>query len=549
MIDRADAALNPHSSPLARGLTTAAYIKTLGGNISTGVMDMANIPLVTVPHLGGIYGYSETNSAIARATKTIIQMSPIKRIQLASSIKPGSTDFINHKAFRSIDHIDFNDPKQQHLKYLEPLVNAAADAGELAHGYTKEMLRRANEDNVLSKAMHYVGALMDNGDLFRRQVTLLSTYELELQKLTKSKDFNKISPDILEKAAKNAVKTSEYLNGNNNPALASRFSQNDMGRILLMYRRYGVAMLYQQLRTAYNAIPRERPSNMTQAEWATYQHIARRQLAAQTGAAALFTGVKGLPIMAAVAALYNVFMAGSATYNGEELDYDSFDVALRKTLGEGVTSGLFDGVMNLAVSKRISLRPDDMLFGRFPTEDKDSTIWKLIEMFGGPVVGMFTSAEQGIKEMSNGHFERGLEKILPVAISNALLKAERYAMEGGATSLRGDMITELSPWNILMQGIGIAPASYMDQLALNEDLIGKRKYNERRSALLQRLYLAKRFNDYGEEANGHTDVDCKMEKEYTDDAVDVNPREPVFLALSEVQQPDRKSTRLNSSHT
>ena len=74
-------------------------------------------------------------------------------------------------------------------------------------------------------------------------------------------------------------------------------------------------------------------------------------------------------------------------------------------------------------------------------------------------------------------------------------------MEGGATSLRGDMITELSPWNVIMQGIGIAPASYMDQLALNEDLIGKRKYNERRSALLQRLYLAKRFNDYGEEAN------------------------------------------------
>ena len=118
MIDRADAVLNPHSSPLARGLTTAAYIKTLGGNISTGVMDMAHVPFVAFPHLGGIYGYREANAAIARATKTIIQMSPIKRIQLASSIKPGSTDFINHKAFRSIDHIDFNDPKQQHLKYL-----------------------------------------------------------------------------------------------------------------------------------------------------------------------------------------------------------------------------------------------------------------------------------------------------------------------------------------------------------------------------------------------------------------------------------------------
>lgn len=98
--------------------------------------------------------------------------------------------------------------------------------------------------------------------------------------------------------------------------------------------------------------------------------------------------------------------------------------------------------------------------------------------------------------MNEGHFERGLENLLPASVSNLVLKAPRYAIEGTST-LRGDPITgDVNAWNITAQALGFAPADYIRQTEINAKEKGVDKYvNEKASQLRKRWNAARTFGD------------------------------------------------------
>jgi len=119
-----------------------------------------------------------------------------------------------------------------------------------------------------------------------------------------------------------------------------------------------------------------------------------------------------------------------------------------------------------------------------------------IEIAGGPIVGVAQRVvDDGLPLLEQGEIYRGMEKIVPSAISNGL-KAFRYAKEG-ATTLRGDPITEDFGWNtILGQTLGLAPAGYTKQLEVNARAKRiDRAVNDEKSRLLKQRYMAIREND------------------------------------------------------
>ena len=97
--------------------------------------------------------------------------------------------------------------------------------------------------------------------------------------------------------------------------------------------------------------------------------------------------------------------------------------------------------------------------------------------------------------MAEGNFERGLEDMLPSAISN-LLKAGRYGIDG-TTTLRGDPITgDVNAWNIGAQAFGFAPADYTKQIEINAREKGVDRYvNKEASKLRSKWNLARTVGD------------------------------------------------------
>jgi hypothetical protein len=99
--------------------------------------------------------------------------------------------------------------------------------------------------------------------------------------------------------------------------------------------------------------------------------------------------------------------------------------------------------------------------------------------------------------MNEGHFERGLEDLLPSAMSNLFLKAPRYAMEG-TTTLRGDPITgDVNAWNVGAQAFGFAPADYTKQIEINAREKGVDKFvNQKASKLRNKWNVARTVGDF-----------------------------------------------------
>jgi hypothetical protein len=121
-----------------------------------------------------------------------------------------------------------------------------------------------------------------------------------------------------------------------------------------------------------------------------------------------------------------------------------------------------------------------------------------LEMMGGPVYGVGTRVERGIKLINEGNIVRGVESILPSAFGN-VMKAIRYANEG-TTTLRGDPITgEVSASNVFAQAFGFAPAEYTRQLEINSrSKEADKKATQDKSKYLKQFYIATRMGDTDE---------------------------------------------------
>ncbi len=143
----------------------------------------------------------------------------------------------------------------------------------------------------------------------------------------------------------------------------------------------------------------------------------------------------------------------------------------------------------------------NMIMRSQPNEPSGSLVMDTLQSLGGPVLGQANRLTSGAQLISEGEVWRGLERFTPGALAN-VMKATRYGTEG-ANTLRGDPITEdIGPGNVLMQALGFAPASYMEQMkknAMNKRI--DRDTTQQIDKLLRRRYLAVSQGDIDELQN------------------------------------------------
>ena len=462
----------PKWSKLARSF---GFNMTLGFNISSAVVNVAQVPLIVAPYLGGKYGQKATAKALANATRLYMQSGFQRNIETFVKTDTGETK-VTVRAAPSIDNYNIDDKNaSQEVKRLRTLVDVAGRLGQLNRSQLYDTLEVTDpKSNMLDRINAASGFVFHHGERMNRQVTMVAVYNLELDRM--QKEGRTINEAAMTEAAENAVYMTEMTNGGTSAAAAPRLAQSGIGAVMFMFKRYGASMYYLLFKTAREAL--QNTDGKTRA-------AAMRQIAGIYGSAALFAGARGLPMFGMVALIYNLFKGD---------DEDDFQTATRKFLGEGLYSGALNATTGLDIASRIGL--SDLIFRDQKFAESTSVVASLAETMGGPVFGVASRVERGLKLISEGHTERGIEAILPSAMAN-LLRSYRYSTEG-TTTLRGDPITgDVSSWNVFAQAFGFAPAEYTRQLEINaiEKGVDKAKLQEKTN-LLRQFYVANRMGDH-----------------------------------------------------
>ena len=463
---RLDYILNPKKSAVGSILSSAVYNYTLGFNVSSALVNLAQVPMVVAPYLKAHYTNANVAAAIGEASKLFMGSGTEATTKLLGG--EGKTTKLDVQ--RSIANYA---PDSKIGKKYATFIRVLSERGQIGRSQLHEMLTGDTRTGFLAKLNAASGWMFAQTERMNREVTMLAAYNLELAKLNKQGITGEAAE---EQAANHAVYTAQLLNGSTSASAAPRIAQSGIGKLMFMYKTYGVTQYYMLMKAFREATHGETPE-MKKAAW--------RQLGGIIGMTALMAGAQGLPMFGAAAIVYSLFC---------DDDDDDLDTVTRKHLGEFLYKGPLEYFTNLSIAGRIGLSDlivRDSKAGGSNTTFKD----QILEAVGGPVLSIGERLGRGMSKISEGNVERGLEDLLPSLPSN-ILKSGRYFYEG-ANTLRGDPITgEINAWNALAQSFGFAPADYTKQLEINAKEKGIDKaIVTKASKLKSRYYLAMRKGD------------------------------------------------------
>ena len=533
--DRAAFALNPPADQLARATNRFAFFMTIGFNPSSALVNLSQIPLFAYPMLAGKYGFDTTgtqlknaysifNGAPSTRTKETLfggeEASPTVLKAFTQGGVKDAMDALQNNSLISIDNYytftrddngnlvyslreDLfdtskgnltNEQKQEltarkkQLQNMLPLIEMASKRGHLSSSYIAETLGLAYSGKDISKtekATAMSALMFHQAEMMNRQVALVASYNLELNKLTNNNP-DKATLEQKKAAAEQAIYETQQINGGATLETGPRYARKQIGRVMLMYKNYGIQMYYTMLKTGYNFALAISKGNKEEAS------EAFRQLAGVFLSAFLFAGVQGIPIFGAAALLHDAF--------AEEYEEDA-RTKIRRMLNDDVLyKGLVSELTGLDVSQRIKLT--DLLFEADRFNANPSPEETFIHYLGGPAVsvgmrmyeGFFNKLLSGDETLT----ERGFEDMLPGAVRNAYQALYRYPREGGIYSRRGDPIyDDITGGDLFAKILGFPPTAYTREQ--EETSAAKRMDNaakNKRGSLMYRYYVASRFGDY-----------------------------------------------------
>ena len=115
------------------------------------------------------------------------------------------------------------DPNSKEGRKYGTLIRIADAYGQLDRSQLYEMIRGDTHTGAMDKFNAMSGWAFHHGERMNREVTMMATYDLEMQKLRKDIKAGKISQEAAEEqAAKTAIDTTELTNGSVAAASAPR---------------------------------------------------------------------------------------------------------------------------------------------------------------------------------------------------------------------------------------------------------------------------------------------------------------------------------------
>lgn len=474
--------VNPNISAWAQLGSTGSFFWFLAANVSSAVVNLLQTPLIVFPQLAGEYGVSNAFKMLWNAA-----------------------DLYGHSGFKrkGVD-IAGNNIEMNAMMSLENLVNAGKadkyrglvarlkDYGFLQTSTARDAVisaeRPADTFGGVSRA-HYMSTLIGtfmfhHAERFNRETTAVAAYDLEMQKLANDKRLSPAEKE--ERAIQKAVRAVEYMHGAGHTLTGPSLGHSDLGKILMVFKRFAFSMYY----LLFDTIKRALPVKGGTPEQIEGNKVARRQLLGTYGMAALFSGAKGLPLFWIPEMVYNAL---------RDDDEDEFDIEVRRFLGDMPYKGPVNYYTNASIADRVGW--EDLIFREAKKDKSDaSTLSNYIESIGGAPYSIINNVFFRTPDLiEQGHYARAIETAIPTSMSN-VLKGIRYGTEG-VNTLRGDPVMgEVEPHTALAQVFGFAPAD----LSLKYHANAYRTKTEAklmgmRDRLMRKYYMAYRMGDYDRE--------------------------------------------------
>ena len=490
----ADTGAFPTNGKLSRFLTSVAFNMTLGFNVSGGVVNLSQVPLIVVPYLGGKYGYGATRRAIGDAIKEIqaggkLLSKKTRTIETVGTDENGNliTETREVPAGYSAENKDYSgDDLTQSEKDMKVFIPIAVDSGQFRRSLDHEILDIDRMSDVGAKFTKASGFFLFHGERMNREVSMIAAFKLAMARARKENpDIDPKSTDpamqaayaqMQKDAAIEAINDTEMMNGGLAAGATPQLAQNDIGRVVFMYKRYGVSMLSLLHKLAKESL---------QGQSREARRIAAYQLAGIYGSAGILAGVAGMPLYGVASLIFDTFA------DDEDDPMDDADTIVRTYLGEAGFRGGLNYVTGINFASRVGL--GELLFRDTFIRSDNPLLYQALEYAGGPLVGIFAQAERGFKLFGEGEFYRGFEAMSPAAVKNGM-KAVRYATEGVETVGGDKIIEDLHPAHIGLQTLGFAPAEYSRQLEENAVLKGADRATSRRKKKLLDMYFRNYFD-------------------------------------------------------
>jgi hypothetical protein len=242
-----------------------------------------------------------------------------------------------------------------------------------------------------------------------------------------------------------------------------RYFQHPIARIVLQFKQFPQQMTFFLAHNLINSIKGESPE---------IKREARARFVGTMGMAAIMSGGTGLWGFSTVASVVNAVFNAMGD-DDEELPFD-FELAFVNwavetfgaQAGTAIARGIPNAVTGLDIGGRVKL--DDLWFrdGRKNQDEAEALQSFLVDLLG-PTIGIGINAARAVDLYNQGHGDRAIEAVSPAFVKNVLI-AGRMGREGGATTLRGDMLTEDdSPFILMMQGLGLRSAELAERQYYN----------------------------------------------------------------------------------
>ena len=463
-----------------------AFLYTIGFNVSSAVVNLSQIPLFVYPYLGAEHGYLKSGKAIANAYRRVANA----KNSLDNYFEVANGKYVLKKDLKSVTGVDLPAKEVQELKKFATLVEVAQSRGQLTRSFIVDALgldeagRRKTGDwrSFMNNTVAISAIPFNQAERLNRQVTLMASYELALEKGMSEQD-----------AALKALRQTQETNGGAVLETAPRWAQQGLGRVALMYKSYGIRMYTTMLQTSkdyldnmFAPVDGETPAQKT--ERLEAKRVARNKLIGVHASALFFAGAQGIPLYGAFEVLANLFLL-----DDEEEDFDSI---VRSFVGEQGFKGAINSMTGVDVATRIRLTGLLLNENRY---NRDASLEEtLFFMFGGPAYSTVKRIEQGFRDVGNGQLERATENFLPPGLANIYKVVPtpvsgRLTEEGYATR-RGDPIfDDVTGGDLAGILFGFPPVEYTNTMEKNNIKKGIDKaVNEKKSKILKKYYTAVR---------------------------------------------------------
>ncbi|EOG7660875.1 PLxRFG domain-containing protein [Vibrio cholerae] len=447
---------NPSRAGWAQKLTSLGFVWMLGLTPAAALVNLTQNLQVALPILGSRYGMAESSKMMSQATAQYLKAAftrnrPKGQGILGSVLTGGEKEAMRRAVAQGV--ID---------------VTQAADLAGLAEN------PNAKYSGTWNKAMNIIGWAFHHAEVFNREVTYIAAYRLAMKKHGDH-----------EKAIADAIKDTWDSHFDYSSINRARFMQSDMAAVALQFKQYSQNMTYYLWANLGKALKGETPE---------VKAMARKQLLGTLASTFFIGGAGALPLWAITTAIE----AAQEIVGDDDEPFDA-ETELKRMLAEAFgkenAALIWHGALP-SISGRISLND---LWVRSINRDVDaSTAYvEYMKQALGPVLGgIGVSWAQGLSDISNDQFARGIERIPPKAIKD-VLKTSRYINEGGVTTKNGDeVVSDLTAFELLGQAsgfaIGRANLQYDENNAIKnyETFIVKR-----RQSLMNAYYTAYRLKD------------------------------------------------------